>query len=212
MPPPDPALKDSALDPALRDIANRVLEYHDHDGGPSVPAWVYVYQPADEFRVRAEVIRMAAWLRAPGREVMCTSVSLVDAFWEAIDDSGMYDELVAQERAVDGDLQAQTEVHRSVGQLLRLPPSLTERVARRLPTPPGRWASVLYRAGGLYPGYRTSALLDDLKLRAGIRVPIVLLYPGTVEGNYGLRFMGKTEPAYGYRAMIVVRGERGEMS
>jgi hypothetical protein len=69
---------------------------------------------------------------------------------------------------------------------------------------------VLYRSGALYPGYRTSALLDDLKLRTGVRIPVVLLYPGTVEGNYGLRFMGKTEPAYGYRAMIVARGERKE--
>ncbi len=212
MPQLEPVLKPDALDSALLDIANRILEYHDHDGGPSVPCWVYVYDATDEFRVRSEVVRMAGWLRAPGREIVCTSVSLAEAFWEAIDESGMYDELVAQERAVDGDPTAQAEVHRSVGQLLRLPPSLTERVARRLPTPPGRWVSVLYRAGALYPGYRTSALLDDLKLRAGIRVPIVLLYPGTVEGNYGLRFMGKTEPAYGYRAMIVVRGERGVKS
>jgi hypothetical protein len=197
------------LDPALFDIAKRIVEHHDHDRGINVPCWVYVYDPTEEYAVRADIVRMAAWLRAPDRSVDCSSVSLADAFWEAIDESGMYTELVQQERAVDGDPHAQAEVHRAVGQLLRLPPSLTERVAGRLPQPPGRWAAVLYRAGALYPGYRTSALLDDLRLRTGVRVPIVLLYPGAVEGNYGLRFMGKTEPAYGYRAMIVVRGERG---
>lgn len=200
-----------ALDPALLWIAGLILQYHDQDGGSSVPCWVYVYSPVDEYAVRSDVVRMAAWLRAPGRDVECTSVSLADVVWEAIDDSGMYDELVAQERDSDGNLAAQAELHRSVGQLLRLPPSLTERVAHRLPEPPGRWASVLYRAGALYPGYRTSALLDDLKLRTVVRVPIVLLYPGTIEGNYGLRFMGMTEPAYGYRAMIVARGERREL-
>ncbi|MGI8806475.1 MAG: BREX protein BrxB domain-containing protein [Acidimicrobiales bacterium] len=202
--------RDDGVDPALLDIANQIVEYHDHDGGPSVPCWVYVYPPTDEFQVRAEIVRMAAWLGSPGRDVEFTSVSLADVCWEAIDDSGMYDELVRQEREADGDAAAQAEVHRSVGQLLRLPPSLTERVARRMPTPPGRWACVLYRSGALYPGYRTSALLDDLKLRTGVRIPVVLLYPGTIEGNYGLRFMGKTEPAYGYRAMIVARGERRE--
>lgn len=196
------------MDPALLDIASKIVEYHDHDGGSSVPCWVYVYAPGDEFQVRAEVVRMAAWLRSPGRDVQCTSVSLAEVCWEAIDESGMYDELVRQEREADGDAATQAEVHRSVGQLLRLPPSLTARVARRMPSPPGRWACVLYRSGALYPGYRTSALLDDLKLRIGLRVPVVLLYPGTIEGNYGLRFMGKTEPAYGYRAMIVARGER----
>jgi len=198
-----------ALDPALLDIANRIVEHHDHDRGTNVPCWVYAYDPADEFAVRADVVRMAAWLRAPGRDVQSTSVSLAVAFWEAIDESGMYPELVAQELAAIGSPRVQAEVHRSVGQLLRLPPSLTERVAAKLPQPPGRWVAVLYRAGALYPGYRTSALLDDLRLRTGVRVPVVLLYPGAVEGNYGLRFMGKTEPAYGYRAMIVVRGERG---
>lgn len=199
-----------AFDPALAGIAGKIVEYHDHDGGSSVPCWVYVYDPREEYAVRAEVVRMAAWLRGPTREVECTSVSLADAFWEAIDASAMFDELVRQEREADGDLAAQAQVHRSVGQLLRLPPSLTQRVAGRMPQPPGRWACVLYRAGALYPGYRTSALLDDLKLRTGVRVPVVLLYPGTIEGNYGLRFMGRTEPAYGYRAMIVARGERRE--
>lgn len=207
MPPPS-----DSTDTALLDIARRIVEYHDYDGGSSVPCWVYVYNPPEEYAVRDEIVRMAAWLGAPGRSVQCTSVSLADVFWEALDASGMYDELVAQEAALDGDPVAQAEVHRSVGQLLRLPPSLTERVAGRLPEPQGRWATVLYRAGSLYPGYRTSALLDDLKLRAGVRVPVILLYPGAVEGDYGLRFMGKVEPAYGYRAMIVVRGERGETS
>ncbi len=200
--------RNAGLDPALLDIAQSIVDYHDHDGGSTVPCWVYVYDPQEEFPVRNEVVKMATWLRAGGRDVESVSVSLADAFWEAIDESGMFDELVAQEREADGDVAAQAQVHRSVGQLLRLPPSLTERVARRLPPPTGRWAAVLYRAGALYPGYRTSALLDDLKLRTGVRIPLVLLYPGTIEGDYGLRFMGKTEPAYGYRAMIVARGER----
>lgn len=198
------------LEPALADIAQQIVAHHDKDNGTNVPCWVYVYDPSDEYAVRADVVKMATWLQAPDRSVTCAAVSLAEVFWEAIDGSGMYDELVTQERAAEGDVATQAEVHRSVGQLLRLPPTLTERVAAKLPQPPGRWAAVLYRAGGLYPSYRTSALLDDLRLRAGVRVPVVLLYPGTVEGNYGLRFMGKTEPAYGYRAMIVVRGERGE--
>lgn len=204
--------RSAALDPTLLDIAKNIVEYHAYDGGSTVPCWVYVYDPQDEFAVRDDVVKMATWLRAPGRDVESVSVSLADVFWEAIDESGMYDELVAQEREAAGDTRAQAEVHRSVGQLLRLPPTLTERVARRLPEPNGRWAAVLYRAGALYPGYRTSALLDDLKLRTGVRIPLVLLYPGTIEGNYGLRFMGRTEPAYGYRAMIVARGERKESS
>ena len=66
-----------------------------------------------------------------------------------------------------------------------------------------RTAVFLYRAGALYPAYRTSTLLDDLRGR--LSRPVTLLYPGTRIGEYGLRFMGRAEPAYGYRALIVPR-------
>jgi len=38
--------------------------------------------------------------------------------------------------------------------------------------------------------------------------PVTMLYPGRVVGDYGLSFMGKTEPAYGYRALIIPRGTK----
>ena len=41
--------RSAELDPALLDIAKRIVDYHDHDGGTSVPCWVYVYDPKDEF-------------------------------------------------------------------------------------------------------------------------------------------------------------------
>ena len=50
----------------------------------------------------------------------------------------------------------------------------------------------LYRAGALYPAYRTSTLLDDLRGRL-VR-PVTLLYPGRLSGEYGLRFMDRNEP------------------
>jgi hypothetical protein len=33
----------------------------------------------------------------------------------------------------------------------------------------------------------------------------VLLYPGRVVGLYGLSFVGRCEPAHGYRATIIAR-------
>ena len=32
---------------------------------------------------------------------------------------------------------------------------------------------------------------------------MTLLYPGGIVGDYGLKFMDRTEPAYGYRALVV---------
>lgn len=39
-------------------------------------------------------------------------------------------------------------------------------------------------------------------------MPVVLLYPGRVVGQYGLSFMGRCEPAHGYRAKIIAREQR----
>jgi hypothetical protein len=101
---------------------------------------------------------------------------------------------------------AMADIFRSVSEILHLPPSLPDRVVAAVEELAGDRASVfLYRAGALYPAYRTSTLIDDLRGR--LRLPVTLLYPGSIVGDYGLRFMDRTEPAYGYRALIVSRGD-----
>ena len=102
---------------------------------------------------------------------------------------------------------AMADIFRSVSEILHLPPSLPDRVVAAVEELAGERAAVfLYRAGALYPAYRTSTLIDDLRGR--LRLPVTLLYPGGIVGDYGLRFMDRTEPAYGYRALIVPRGDR----
>ena len=119
---------------------------------------------------------------------------------------GWIEELVSQEREAAGDETARREIYRAVGEILRLPPSLPERVIAAVDELEDECTAVfLYRAGALYPAYRTSTLIDDLRSR--LRLPVTLLYPGMIVGDYGLRFMGRTEPAYGYRALIVPRGD-----
>jgi hypothetical protein len=98
------------------------------------------------------------------------------------------------------------DIFRSVSEILHLPPSLPDRVVATVEELTDERACVfLYRAGALYPAYRTSTLIDDLRGR--LRLPVTLLYPGSIVGDYGLRFMDRTEPAYGYRALIVSRGD-----
>jgi hypothetical protein len=59
----------------------------------------------------------------------------------------------------------------------------------------------LGRAGGLYPFLRTSALLKHLSGRTH-NLPVVLLYPGKVEGENGLSFMGILNADTDYRPRI----------
>lgn len=185
----------------LQQIGDRVLEYLEKGGEP--PYLLYQYLPRDEFAVRRELSDLKLWLQA--RDVRCAAVSLAELFWQALQESGWLETLIEQERQAEGDARALEEVYRSVGEVLREPPSLPDRVLAALDGCEERTAAFLYRAGALYPAYRTSALLDDLRSR--LRLPVTLLYPGRVVGSYGLRFMDRCEPTYGYRAHIIPRGD-----
>lgn len=184
----------------LQRISKEILDYFE---GPtsSPPYALYVYEPGDELAVRREMRDLLANLNARGVDV--AAVSLADLFWEAIDQSGFYENIVNSEKSNPGDEWTLEQVHVSIREILTEKPSLADRVIAGVDDKPEKCAVLLYRAGALYPVFRTSALLDDLRER--LRRPVVLLYPGTVVDPHGLKFMGKCEPTHSYRAKIFER-------
>ena len=190
MPLPDP----------LQQIADEALSYL-RDPSQSTPYAVYVYEPDEEITVRREMNDLWAFLNANGVDV--AAISLADLFWQAVDESDFYDSIVEAERSMPGDPDVLDDVHKSLREILNTSPTLAERVLAEVDAKPDNCVVVLYRAGALYPVFRTSALLDDLRER--LRKPVVLLYPGHVVDPYGLSFMSKCEPAHGYRAKIYQR-------
>lgn len=183
----------------VANIAERIVSYYETRA--TLPFLIYQYEPEDEYAVRRELNDLRKWLEADPRNIECHAVSLADVFWEALEEGGQLDEIISLERAgADEDAQL------AVGQVLNARPTLADRVVDQIQAKQtDRSAIFLYRAGALYPAHRTSTLLDELKAR--IDSPVTLLYPGHIEGDYGLRFMGRTEPTYGYRALIIPRGE-----
>jgi hypothetical protein len=185
----------------LRKVGERIVAYF--DGGGEPPFVIYQYLPDQEWSVRRDAGELRRWLEAEPRRVACSSVSLARLFWEALEGSGFLDELIVQERDAAGHPDALRDVYAAVGEILREPPTLPDRVIAEVGDSDERTAVFLYRAGALYPAYRTSTLLDDLRGR--LARPVTLLYPGRLVGEYGLSFMDRTEPTYGYRALIVPR-------
>jgi hypothetical protein len=187
----------------LLGIGERIIEFFDGGGDP--PFQLYVYEPTAEWEVRRELDELRLWLGAAGRTVNVAAISLADLFWAALEDAGWMESLIEAEKEADGNASGLARVYESVGEVLRDEPSLPNRVRAEVASCDERTAVFLYRAGALYPAYRTSSLLDDL--RTDLRLPVTLLYPGRVVGEVGLSFMGRCEPAYGYRARIVPRGD-----
>lgn len=186
----------------LQEIADDVLRFFERSSSTEVPPYfVYVYEPKEEFQTRRDMADLQLAFKAS--DVACASLSLADLLWEAIDESGDYDAIVQEEKAHPNDPAALERIHQTINEILRDEPSLSQRVIERMTDFPPRSVAFLYRAGALYPAYRTSSLLEDLRER--LLVPVILMYPGHVVGGVGLSFMGKCEPAHGYRAKIVQR-------
>jgi len=188
-----------SLPEPVANIADRIVSYYDTKATP--PFLIYQYEPSDEYAVRRELGDLRKWLEAEPRNIECDTVSLAAVFWEALEEGGQLDMIIEAEQ--DG---AYEDAHLAVRQVLSTRPTLADRVVERIQSKQTeRSAIFLYRAGALYPAHRTSTLLDELKAR--VDKPVTLLYPGRLVGDYGLSFMGQTEPTYGYRALIIPRGE-----
>lgn len=183
----------------LADIADRIVGFYERGATP--PFLVYQYEPAEEYAVRRELLDLSRWLKAK-HKIGCLTISLAEVFWEALQENGQLEMVVEAERA-----GAHADAQLAVRQILASPPTLADRIVQRVVQGgEERQAVFLYRAGALYPAHRTSPLLDALKDK--VDRPVTMLYPGRIIGDYGLSFMGKTEPTYGYRALIVPRGGR----
>jgi hypothetical protein len=180
------------LEPLLKqaDPRRQISAYHD------MPYAIFRYPPEEEFAVRQQVSLLRTRLEQIGKRV--TTISLAECLNEALEAEGMGPEaLVDAEKSVG--LEATVE---TIFQILSEYQPLDELVARRIPedADPQRDLVFIVRAGALFPMYRTSALLEQLKGK--VHVPSVLFYPGELDGAAGLRFMGVLDAEHNYRPKI----------
>jgi hypothetical protein len=180
------------LEPVLQmtDPRPAISAYHD------MPYAIFRYTPEDEFELRQEVARLRTRLEQSGKRV--TSISLAACMQEALTAEGLDADALAQaERSVGLDATVDT-----IHEVLSTRRPLDELVAAHIlpDADPLRDVVFIVRAGALFPVYRTSSLLEQLKGK--VMVPSVLFYPGELDGAAGLRFMGVLDAEHNYRPKI----------
>lgn len=180
------------LEPVLRqpDPRQQLSAYHD------MPYAIFRYPPEEEFGVRQQVSLLRTRLEQLGKRV--TAISLAECLDAALAAEGMGPEaLIDAEKSVGLEVTVDT-----IFQILSEYQPLDALVARRIPpdADPRRDLVFILRAGALFPMYRTSALLEQLKGK--VQVPAVLFYPGELDGAAGLRFMGVLDAEHNYRPKI----------
>ena len=181
----------TGLEPVLRqsDPRLQISAYHD------MPYAIFLYPPDAEFALRTEVSLLRTRLEQAGKRV--TVISLADCLARALADTLPMDELIAAEKSVGLDAAIET-VHEVLGSYRPLHELVIEAMPQE--AEPLRDIVFIMRAGALYPVYRTSSLLEQLK--GFVDVPSVLFYPGELDGAAGLRFMGVLDAEHNYRPKI----------
>lgn len=179
------------LEPLLaqEDPRQAISAYHD------MPYAIFRYPPEVEFELRKELALLRTRLEQAGKRV--TTISLAERLHAAIEAESSIHDLVEAERTI-GLTQTVDTVHEILSQYKPLDALVIE----RMPANPNplRDIVLIVRAGAIFPIYRTSSLLEQLKGR--VKVPSVLFFPGELEGAAGLRFMGVLDAEHNYRPMI----------
>lgn len=181
----------TSLEPILElaDPRERISAYHD------MPYALFRYEPEEEFELRAQLSLLETRLTQKGKRV--SRISLAQCLDEAMRSQRPLEDWFEAEREQGADTVVET-----VHSILSDGALLVDLVATRMPDDPNPLHDIVFimRAGALFPMYRTSALLEQLKGR--ITVPTVLFYPGTLDGAVGLRFMGVLAADPNYRPKI----------
>lgn len=186
------------------------------DGGPSISTMrnyrfaILQYQPADEFKMRAEVQRLSKDLEATGWVVL--SINLQALLFDRVRAMGenWVRSVTEMERrtAKTSPDRGLRYLQDKLAPLVEGPDGIAADCSRIIceyidehPDKIDHTVALVGRSGSLYPFFRSSALLKHLDGRTR-NVPVVLLYPGERRAEKGLSFMGVLAPDSDYRPRI----------
>ncbi|HEX4964761.1 MAG TPA: BREX protein BrxB domain-containing protein [Thermoanaerobaculia bacterium] len=187
----EPRLK-NVLEPILesRDPRERLSAYHD------MPFAIFRYDPEEELELRRQVTLLKTRLEQKGK--LIHRISLSECLQAAMISQRPLEEWFAAEREHGVGTVVDT-IHSVLADYAPLVDLVAERLPRE--ADPLRDIVFILRTGALFPVYRTFSLLEQLK--GHIQVPMILFYPGILDGAAGLRFMGVLEAEHNYRAKIL---------
>lgn len=162
----------------------------------NMPYAIFQYDPEEEFDLRQELSLLKTRLEQEGKRV--NNISLADCLQQALEAMNLTKDRIEQAEHQTGVAKVAETIH---AVLSRRQP-LDDLVASQIPAEasPTRDIVFITRAGSLFPMYRTSSLMEQLKGK--VNVPAVLFYPGHMDGAAGLRFMGVLDAEHNYRPKI----------
>jgi hypothetical protein len=183
-----------SLDETFRQLVDLTKEPEALNLAKSDPFFYFVHDPAAMLLVKQKLDVWSASLKNEGWTV--ERISLAELLWQIVDQSGRWEEWLD----IEGEAETR-EVNEAIRDVLRADNSLVEAVARRVQTPKHRTIVFVTETAALHPYFRSRALESGLHDR--VKVPIVIFYPGTRSGQYGLHFLGFYPVDGNYRSTLL---------
>lgn len=188
-----------------------------HGAGPAIstsknyPFAIFWYPPDDEYQARECIVALGDDLRREGWTVHSIDLmGLLLQYLSEVEDGDLLEYLEEEEltlyRAHQHSFGPQINMlTNELGRHFDAREGFPARVLSQIKdltreNSPDQSVIFLSRIGGLYPFYRTSALLRFLD--QGVRVPTIVLYPGIHTDQNALSFMGEMDADRDYRPRI----------
>ncbi|TAH52360.1 MAG: DUF1788 domain-containing protein [Treponema sp.] len=177
----------------------------------SYPFAIFQYFPTEEYEARSKLGSLAEELRVKGWKVRTVDLfEQLEAYLAEQEGGELVEAIIEEEklqyRAYGKDWKPALDYlsntltphcNRMDGYPARVLEQIQEEARGG---DANRTVVFLSRVGSLYPFYRTSALLRFLD--TGVKVPTIILYPGTKEDQHYLSFMGIMSADRDYRPRI----------
>ncbi|MEW6049438.1 MAG: BREX protein BrxB domain-containing protein [Bacillota bacterium] len=185
----------SSLQARIRCLEEHLLARKPLSGYHDLPFAILRYEPGEELQLRREVPLLGRRLEEAGRRV--TVISLTQVMWECLEIHDDLESLFSSEGLAGVD-----RVVEAVNSLMERGETFVQAIAGRLRgLDPQKDIAFLVDTGGLFPFFRSSAILN--RLHGKVAIPTILFYPGRLEGAVGLSFLGVFPPDPTYRPNIL---------
>ena len=183
-----------SLDSTFAEVRRRLTDPDVLNPTKSDPFFYLVHDAAETLEVRRKLPAWIASLENEGWQV--DVVSLADLMWQRIDASGLWDEWLSLETVAETE-----ELNEGIRDVLRGDNGLLGLVRQAVEQPGQRRVVMLTDAALLHPFFRVHFL--EAGLANKLKVPVILMYPGTRDGQFGLRFLGFYPLDGSYRSTLI---------
>jgi hypothetical protein len=184
----------ASLDSTFADLRHRLADPDSLNPTRSDPFFYFVHDPAETLEVRRRIPAWTAALENDGWSV--SSVSVANLMWAEIDASGLWNEWRALEAGAELE-----ELNEGIRDILRRGGGMVGVLREVVNQSVERGIVLITDAALLHPYFRVH--LIEAALANEVRLPTVLFYPGSRDGQFGLRFLGFYPLDGGYRATLV---------